>query len=102
MQVINDLHTYWELPPENATGVLFAAHGCNHQGSDFWPPSEQCPECLGLPEELLVRSTALRRGYALIAVSSYNRSSKCWENNILPRSEDLQVSPVSWRNTSRW
>ena len=89
-QVIRDLETLWEVPAK-PKGVLFVAHGCNHQGSDFWPPSPRCRHCLGLPEEGLVRAAALRRGYAVVAVTSFNRDSKCWHNTQASRSEDLQV-----------
>ena len=90
LQVINDLETLWEVPA-NPKGVLFVAHGCNHQGSDFWLPSPRCRHCLGLPEEGVVRATALKRGYAVVAVTSFNRDSKCWHNTQPSRSEDLKV-----------
>ena len=89
-QVIRDLETLWEVP-DQVGGVLLVAHGCSHQAGDFWPASQRCPGCLGLPEEMAIRATALRRGYAVIAVSSYNRSSGCWHNTQASRSEDLQV-----------
>ena len=90
-QTIRDLETLWEVP-SNPKGVLFVAHGCNHQAGDFWPASPRCLGCLGLPEEGVVRAAALQRGYAVIAVSSYNRTSKCWHNTDDSRSDDLQVS----------
>ena len=77
--------------PPNPKGVLFVAHGCNHQAGDFWPASPRCLDCLGLPEEGVVRAAALKRGYAVVAVSSYNRTSKCWHNTEASRSDDLQV-----------
>jgi uncharacterized protein YaeQ len=64
------------------------------QGSDFWPPSKRCKHCLGLPEEVRVREAALRRGYAVVAVTSFNRTSKCWHNTQPKRSEDLKVSCI--------
>lgn len=34
---------------------------------------------------------AVERGYAVIAVSSFDRDTKCWHNTAASRSEDLQV-----------
>lgn len=80
------------MPEGKPKGVLFVAHGCSHQGSDFWLPSPRCRHCLGLPEELRVTEMALRRGYAVVAVSSYNRDGdKCWQNRAPSKSEDLKV-----------
>jgi len=90
-QNISDLEVLWELPPA-PLGVLFLAHGCSHSGSDFWPKSGRCMHCLGLPEEMRVRQAALRRGYAVVAVSSHNRETMCWHNTGADRSEDLKVS----------
>ena len=91
--MLDGLETLWEVPAGGATrGVLFVAHGCSHAGSDFWPPSPACEHCLGLPEELLVRRTALRRGYAVVAVTSFNREDKCWRNSAPAKSQDLQAS----------
>ncbi len=147
-QVIKDLETLWEVPHQ-PRGVLFVAHGCSHSGSDWWPPSQRCQHCLGLPEEMIVRravrpvllpflqghaampgpcnnstircagcnlllvcrkmhagmaaqrprsrhfarhsTQAVERGYAVIAVSSFDRETKCWHNTAASRSEDLQV-----------
>ena len=90
LQNISDLEVLWELPPA-PMGVLFVAHGCSHSGSDFWPKSGRCMHCLGLPEEMWVREAALRRGYAVVAVSSHNRETQCWHNTGADKSEDLKV-----------
>ncbi|KAI7843770.1 hypothetical protein COHA_002668 [Chlorella ohadii] len=92
VQNISDLEVLWELPPA-PLGVLFLAHGCSHSGSDFWPKSGRCMHCLGLPEEMRVRQAALRRGYAVVAVSSHNRETMCWHNTGADRSEDLKRVP---------
>ncbi|KAL4426995.1 hypothetical protein ABPG77_009556 [Micractinium sp. CCAP 211/92] len=91
-RVIKDLETLWEVPHQ-PRGVLFVAHGCSHSGSDWWPPSQRCQHCLGLPEEMIVRRAAVERGYAVIAVSSFDRETKCWHNTAASRSEDLQRVP---------
>ncbi|KAI7843771.1 hypothetical protein COHA_002669 [Chlorella ohadii] len=89
-QNISELETLWEVPPL-PTGVLFVAHGCNHAAADFWPPSERCPHCTGLPQERLVRLAALARGYAVVAISSMDREKQCWHNTQADKSEDVQV-----------
>jgi hypothetical protein len=94
LQIIRDLETLWEVP-QKPKGVLFVAHGCSHQGSDFWQPSARCKHCLGLPEECLVREVALQRGYAVVAVTSFNRTSGCWHNTQAEFSEDLQVGQIA-------
>ncbi|PSC67478.1 aci-reductone dioxygenase [Micractinium conductrix] len=92
-RVIDDLETLWQVP-SSPKGLLFVAHGCSHSGSDFWPPSaDACPHCLGLPEELVVRRAALRRGYAVIAITSFDRDTMCWHNTAPERSEDLKRVP---------
>lgn len=74
----NPIEAIWEVP--NAVrGVIFLAHGCQHGAVDFWPKSEACPKCVGLPEEVQIVKEVLARGYAVIAVSSLARNtSKCW------------------------
>lgn len=72
---------YWEYPKSQSPvkGVLVFMHGCNHGGGDLWPPSPQCPHCLGLPEEMRLRRAALRHGLFLMGISSLNRTGKrCW------------------------
>ena len=82
--------------PPSPMGVLFVAHGCSHAGSDFWPKTGRCVHCLGLPEEVRVREAALRRGYAVVAASSFDRETKCWQNRGADKSEDLKVGGGSW------
>ena len=81
MQTIEDLDTLWQLPASGSTkGIVFFAHGCSHQATDFWPPSTPgCPDCLGLPIEVAIRKVVLARGYAFVAASSTDRQSKCWD-----------------------
>lgn len=43
---------------------MFLAHGCVHSAHNYWPQSEECPECRGLPEELSHTLQALKLGYA--------------------------------------
>lgn len=71
----------WELPVGGGPPVaaLLALHGCSHSAGDFWPPSATCADCLGLPEEVLIRRAALRRAMVVVAVSSADRRSGCWD-----------------------
>lgn len=78
----------YQLPPPSTSnepirGVVFLAHGCSHRATDWWPASETCPTCLGLPVERGIVTEALRRGYAAIALSSSNKINKCWSNRDL-------------------
>lgn len=47
LQVLEGQDALWELPPGKPRGLLFVAHGCQHQATDFWPASDACKECLG-------------------------------------------------------
>ena len=79
MQVLHDAEVVWQLPSQAPRALLFLAHGCNHGAIDFWPRSDACPTCTGLPEELNITRHALARGYAVVAVSSAaRRSHRCW------------------------
>jgi predicted alpha/beta-hydrolase family hydrolase len=68
----------YQIPPGQVKGLLFLAHGCHHSAGDFWPKSPLCPKCLGLPEEIRIRKAAMRRGYAVVAISSTDRENRCW------------------------
>lgn len=79
MQNIKGQEVVWELPLGWASGVVLFAHGCHHSAGDLWPPTVDCPRCLGLPEEMRLRAAVLGRKLALIAVSSLDRTGKrCW------------------------
>ncbi|KAL4428341.1 hypothetical protein ABPG75_002430 [Micractinium tetrahymenae] len=71
-------HDYWYQVPDNPRGAVLFAHGCVHSGYNYWPQSEACPECRGLPEEMSHTLQALRRGYAVIAISSMDRKTGCY------------------------
>jgi len=73
-----EVEAVWQLLP-SPRAVLLLAHGCSHSGTDFWPPSPACPNCLGLPEEKRIASAALEAGYLPLAFSSADREgSRCW------------------------
>mmetsp|Transcript_3666 Transcript_3666/g.6426 ORF Transcript_3666/g.6426 Transcript_3666/m.6426 type:complete len:366 (-) Transcript_3666:1311-2408(-) len=67
-----------------ARAVLFIAHGCSHSAADFGRVSKSCPTCNGLPEELKMVQYALENNYAVIAMDSSDRSSKCWNLADVP------------------
>ena len=50
---IGGAEVVWHSPP-NPKAILFLAHGCNHQATDFWHPCKTCPKCVGLPEEVRI------------------------------------------------
>ena len=68
----------WQKP-RDPTALLLLAHGCHHAATDFFPKSETCPTCAGLPEESRVVAKALARGYVVAAVSS---RGACWDVNV--------------------
>ena len=68
----------WQVPSGAPHSILFLAHGCNHQGTDFWHASAVCNKCLGLPEEVRIVKAALAANFAVIAVTSIDRDSGCW------------------------
>ena len=78
------LEYVFQVPPTKVEGVLFLAHGCSHSATDWWPTSDSCPKCIGLPVERAVVREALNRSYLVVALSSSDRSSKCWSKRDLP------------------
>jgi len=69
----------YQLPPVSPIkGVLALFHGCSHRATDFWPASDSCKKCIGLPVERTIALAALRRGLAVLAISSSNSEHKCW------------------------
>ncbi|CAM0905045.1 unnamed protein product [Alopecurus aequalis] len=55
--------------------AVFIAPGCTIRATDSFDASPGCPHCAGLPEERRFTREALRRGYAVLAVSS---RAECW------------------------
>lgn len=70
-------------------GVLFVAHGCSHSATDWWPRSDSCPLCIGLPIEVSIVKAALRRRLLVVAISSADRGRKCWRQTDAPRVHDV-------------
>ncbi|KAI0558194.1 hypothetical protein FGB62_228g013 [Gracilaria domingensis] len=65
----------------NPRATILLLHGCSHSATDWFPPSEFCRECIGLPEEIRIAYQSLLQGYSVIAVSSTDRKRKCWRTH---------------------
>ena len=89
----------WQRPrrPEGAApkGIVFLAHGCHHAAVDFFPASDRCVRCAGLPEETRVAAKALTRGYVVAAVSS---EKACWNTQGDARRVAAALNRVRRRN----
>lgn len=70
----NGTDVIWQIP-DSPKAVLFLAHGCDGKAVNFWDRSDECPHCIGLPEERLIVLHALARKFAVVTVSSAGR---CW------------------------
>lgn len=60
-------------------GTVLFFHGCRHSALDFFPKSDGCPDCVGLPEELHIVRLTIKHGFSVIAVSS--TTENCWQTN---------------------
>ena len=50
--------------------------------TDWWPSGPHCAACSGWPEEMRILRAAMRRGYAVLALSSRDRAGhRCWEGD---------------------
>jgi hypothetical protein len=78
---INHLEVYYQLPKNNNNpkGIVVLFHGCGHSATDWWPKSDKCTSCIGLPEEVAIVEYGLSLNYAMMAITSSNREHKCWQ-----------------------
>ncbi|XP_024370496.1 uncharacterized protein [Physcomitrium patens] len=74
-KVLNGTEYVYQVPP-SPRAVIFLAHGCNCKATFFWDKHPECQTCCGAPEERAFVIEALRKSYALIAISSQN---ECWQ-----------------------
>ena len=89
----------YALPPgvnannadENIRGMALLLHGCSHSALKFFSPSPDCENCIGLSEELRIARILLAQGtMGVVAVTSQDRSSGCWNANAdLPHIQDV-------------
>lgn len=84
----------WQLPASPRAAV-FVAPGCTIRATDFFDASPNCPRCVGLPEERRFTRAALRRGYAVLAVSS---RAECWSLDASGEGSELAAveSIIKW------
>ena len=75
--VISDTEMFYMLPQLNTTtvGIIVFFHACNHSGEDMFR----------LPEERIVAVSALRRGLAVLSLTSSNRETGCWSDYDVER-----------------
>lgn len=91
-RVDGDIETLWQRPlTSGVRGLVFLAHGCMHQATDFFADREPdgwlftaCAHsnfgrCLGLPEERRLVLRARERGYLVAAVSGGSGRQSCWD-----------------------
>lgn len=90
-RVDGSIETVWQRPLGDPKGIFFFAHGCNHQGTDFFSDvgpdgwifeacaSSNSGQCLGLPEEVRLRQAVRARGYVAMAVSGGSGRRSCWD-----------------------
>lgn len=50
--------------PDQPRATALLIHGCASGAYNFWPQSDACPGCRGLPEQMSHVVQALQRGYA--------------------------------------
>ena len=84
----------YQLPSDTSEtkGVLAVFHGCSHRATDWFPTSQSCSSCIGLPVERAIVQGALDRGFAVLALSSQNKDHKCWipHGDIVPVSKAIR------------
>lgn len=73
-------------------GVALLIHGCSQQSEDWFI----------LPEHKLISSELLRRGFALLALTSQNRVTGCWNTRFPGReNEDVMQAKAAVRQWRR-
>lgn len=79
-EIIDGVHVLWAATSTSSPfGILFVAHGCSHSHTDWFSNCGEEKQCLGLPEEMAIVHMALERNLIVVAASSLNRKSKCWD-----------------------
>ncbi|KAL4442067.1 hypothetical protein ABPG77_011328 [Micractinium sp. CCAP 211/92] len=73
---------YYQLA-ERPIGTLVFFHGCSRSAKGFFPyDPKDCPECLGLPEDVSHTKQALARGYTLLALEPNDDKGLCWSSSV--------------------
>mmetsp|Transcript_28055 Transcript_28055/g.59365 ORF Transcript_28055/g.59365 Transcript_28055/m.59365 type:complete len:458 (-) Transcript_28055:203-1576(-) len=63
--------------PKNK-GWILLLHACTHSALKFFSPSPNCPDCVGLSEELRIVRLVMEMGYIPIAISCADETRRCW------------------------
>ena len=71
--------------------IALLIHACTHSALKFFSPSPSCPDCIGLSEEIRIARILLSRRYVVVAISSSNRKSGCWNDNEVHRVNDILI-----------
>ena len=91
LEVVNEkgdiIEAVYALPEISSKGVVLLFHACTHNALKFYSPSEGCPDCIGLSEELRIVRLSRDHGYATLAISCVNKETGCWSNRDLNRIE---------------
>ncbi len=66
-------------------GIVFLLHACTHNALKFFSPNSECPDCIGLAEELRIARLVKEYGYFPVAVTSVDSNSGCWSDQDIPR-----------------
>jgi len=82
----DSIETMWQLPEggDPVKGIVFLAHGCQHQGTDFFAgvcQGSNFGRCLGLPEERALVEKVRSKGYVALAVSG-SGPNRCWDMDL--------------------
>jgi pimeloyl-ACP methyl ester carboxylesterase len=72
-------------------GIVVFLHGTSHSATDWWLQSVSCVDCIGLPEEVRLVSTALAMGYVAVAVSSVDRVNKAFNADPSGEGQDYDT-----------
>lgn len=94
-ETVEGVEMVYEMPPR-PKAVLLLFHGCQHSCTDWWPASEACTACKGLPEEMRITEAALAEGHAVVALSSQDRTgNRCWDTGWPPENS-ADIPKVTW------
>jgi len=94
-----DIEVVWQRPVGPPVGAFLYLHGCGNKALDMWATkghdgfeltacntSTKKGYCAGLPQEGLLKSTARKRGYLMIAVQGGASSNRgCFHEEDVPR-----------------
>ncbi|EFN58062.1 hypothetical protein CHLNCDRAFT_142323 [Chlorella variabilis] len=86
---------YYQMPQGSPRGTVVSFPGCARAARGHWPYDPvYCKECFGLPEELSLTKQALKRGYALLALSPKDQKHLCWSSGTdISANDQSQARP---------